>query len=288
MSLSDVPESTGGDTSSPPRRHGSLLEEAVDAFDREVERMLRLDMIGPGLDIALGVIAGLYRCRGCDDGDLLLSWAPDFPLEQAGSVVDDLETAGIEPPDEMIVDLVPEWADRLTSRKRASAWSTRLAVDPARDHSRSEATITALMDKYAQYVRDEHAICWGCPVVRSGALVVRSMLDWKATRRDGRLGHWTRRDIRDYLLDFLPGTGVDYGWLGDAPTCAKDLVYFLSDHGTLTGDDVGVLADATDDVFYGIAKPIELIAERPSAKPTPSRRAKRRAARVARKRNRRG
>lgn len=98
-----------------------LLEEAVDAIDREVERMLRLDMVGPALDTALGVIAGLYRCRGCDDGDLLLSWAPDFPLEQAGSVVDDLAKVGIQPPDEMIVDLAQEWADRLTSRKRARA-----------------------------------------------------------------------------------------------------------------------------------------------------------------------
>lgn len=49
---------------------------------------------------------------------------------------------------------------------------------------------------------------------------------WKATRRDGRLGHWTRRDVRDYLLEYLPGAGVDHRLLGDAPTCAKDLVYF--------------------------------------------------------------
>jgi hypothetical protein len=38
-------------------------------------------MIGSALDTALGMMAGLYRCRGCEDGELLLSWASDFPLD---------------------------------------------------------------------------------------------------------------------------------------------------------------------------------------------------------------
>lgn len=92
-----------------------LLEERVGAFDREVERLIKLGMIGPAVDTAVGVIGGLYRCRGCDDGELLLSWAPDFALEQAGAVLDDLAKAGIEAPAELITDLAPDWADRLTS-----------------------------------------------------------------------------------------------------------------------------------------------------------------------------
>jgi hypothetical protein len=95
-----------------------LLGETVTAHDREVERLLELGMIAAALDTALGLIAGLYRCRGCDDGELLLSWAPDFPLEHAASIMDDLAKAGIEVPPEPVADLAPEWAASLISRAR--------------------------------------------------------------------------------------------------------------------------------------------------------------------------
>lgn len=78
------------------------------------------------------------------------------------------------------------------------------------------------------------------------------MLEWKATDRDGQLGRWTVEDIREYLLDHLPrAVAEDRGVLPDARTCAKDLVYFMSDRGTLAGDSVDALTDATDDVLDG-------------------------------------
>jgi hypothetical protein len=98
-----------------------LLEEATGDFEQDVERLLKLDMVGPAVDAALGVIAGLYRCRGCDDSDLLLSWAPDFPLEHASWMVDSLAKSGLELPADYLADLAPEWAPRLTNRKGALA-----------------------------------------------------------------------------------------------------------------------------------------------------------------------
>jgi hypothetical protein len=95
-----------------------LLGETVAAHDREVERLIELGMIAAALDTALGLIAGLYRCRGCDDGELLLSWAPDFLLEHAASVVDDLAKAGIEVPPELVADIAAEWAASLIGRRR--------------------------------------------------------------------------------------------------------------------------------------------------------------------------
>jgi len=97
-----------------------LLGETVAAHDREVERLIELGMIAEALDTALGLIAGCYRCRGCDDGELLLSWAPDFLLEHAASVVDDLAKAGIELPPELVADLAPEWAGSLIGRRQPS------------------------------------------------------------------------------------------------------------------------------------------------------------------------
>jgi hypothetical protein len=156
------------------------------------------------------------------------------------------------------------------------------------DGASSESKVAALVTEYAEYVRDEHAVCRGCPVVRSGVPIVRSMFEWKATSRDGRLEHWTRRDIRDYLLGGLPTANVSRSQLPDGPSCAKDLVYFLADRGTLDGHDVDVLADAADEVFYGYARPSEVSATRSRRSAAADRRARRKAARSARKRNRRG
>ncbi len=52
---------------------------------------------------------------------LLLSWAPDFPLDHAGGVVDELAKAGIEPPPELIAGAAPEWATSLAGGRRAHA-----------------------------------------------------------------------------------------------------------------------------------------------------------------------
>ena len=98
-----------------------LLEEAAGSYEREIERLLVLGMIGSAVETALGLIAGLYRCEGCKDGDLLLSWAPDFPVEQAGGVVDKLVKVGIEIPTGLLADIAPEWEISLTNRRKLSA-----------------------------------------------------------------------------------------------------------------------------------------------------------------------
>lgn len=95
-----------------------LLGGAVETYDREVERLFALGMLEAATATALGVIAGLYRCRGCDDGNLLLGWAPDFPLEHASGMVRDLAKAGIELPHELVADAAPEWTDSLARARR--------------------------------------------------------------------------------------------------------------------------------------------------------------------------
>ena len=144
--------------------------------------------------------------------------------------------------------------DRRGSGDRAplSRGLARLVVDYRGDHDRCQDVIASLMDEYERYVSREHAVCPGCPVVRSGPFVVYSMLEWKAIYRDGRLGHWTRDDVHEYLLDHFPRkVSVDRRLLRDAPTCVKDLVYFMSDRGTLAGDDLDVLTEAAEEVFDG-------------------------------------
>ncbi len=91
-----------------------LLGEAVEVYDGQVARLLKLGMVRAATDTALGLVAGLYRCRGCEDGDLLLSWAPDFPWEHACSVLGVLGQAQVELPQEFVVAAAPEWAESLS------------------------------------------------------------------------------------------------------------------------------------------------------------------------------
>jgi hypothetical protein len=57
-------------------------------------------------------------------------------------------------------------------------------------------------------------------------------------------------DIHSYLLEHFPRkVSADRELLTDTPTCVRDFVYFMSDRGTLAGEDSGVLADAAEEVF---------------------------------------
>jgi hypothetical protein len=181
----------------------------------------------------------------------------------------------------------------------------KLVVDHLGDPDGCEQVISSLMDEYVQYVAREHALCPGCPLVRSGPLIVSSMLEWKA-RRDDRLCHWRRHDIRAFLHDHLPDeVSTDRQLMLDASSGATDLVFFMADRGTLTGDDVHVLVAAADEAFEeltdGISSyrgpaivspriagvlPVSASLAQVSASAT-QRRAKRKAARAGRKRNRR-
>lgn len=164
-------------------------------------------------------------------------------------------------------------------RRQAGRPEIGLVVDRVGDPDGCRATIGSLMDEYERYVEIQHAICPACPVVRAGPVIVRSMFEWKA-RRDGRLAHWTVADIRAYLLDEVP-LFEDRGLRRDAPTCAKDLVYFMSDRGTLAGDRVRALTDATDDVLMSATN------TRGAGEEGGARSAKRKAAQAARRQNRR-
>lgn len=126
----------------------------------------------------------------------------------------------------------------------------RLEVDYTDDIDRCMRVIAELTEEYERYVETEHAVCPDCPVVRSGPFVVYSILEWKAIYGDGRLDHWTVGDIHVYLLEHFPRkVSATRQLLRDTPTCVRDFVYFMSDRGTLAGEDSGVLADAAEDVF---------------------------------------
>ena len=90
-----------------------LLAEALEPHIRELTRLLDLGLIEAAVANAVGLIAGLYRCREGEDGDLILSWAPDFPAEQARTLMEKLINAGCELPERALAGAAPDWAAQL-------------------------------------------------------------------------------------------------------------------------------------------------------------------------------
>lgn len=92
-----------------------LLGEAIDPFLAEMKRHIELGFEMAATATCVGIVLGLYRCRG-KNSDQVLGWAEDFPAETAGHAVATLaresaakhRRAWLLP--DGVVDQVPEWA----------------------------------------------------------------------------------------------------------------------------------------------------------------------------------
>jgi hypothetical protein len=73
-----------------------LVEGAVRPFVDDLRRRARLGMREAATELALGVLTGLYRCRGPRDGTVLAYAGTDTPAELAAWVVDETAKAQVE------------------------------------------------------------------------------------------------------------------------------------------------------------------------------------------------
>lgn len=89
-----------------------ILDEALAPFLRDLERRAALDMRTAAVEIAVGILLGLYECR--DGGsETLLEYSPDYADERATDVVDQCAKRGIELPRAELLDLLPAWRTML-------------------------------------------------------------------------------------------------------------------------------------------------------------------------------
>ena len=97
-----------------------LLEEALEDRVDDMKRHLEVDMVASAQTLCAGIVVGLYACRKTNS-DGALGWAPDFPAEHAGFIVqeflglsrDELTRADREKFIESLVGYAPEWKDML-------------------------------------------------------------------------------------------------------------------------------------------------------------------------------
>jgi hypothetical protein len=70
----------------PSEAAGELLQEALDPFIDDMKRYLEAGLEEPACQFCQGILLGLYRVRGSEND--ILNWAPDFPGEAAGNVLE--------------------------------------------------------------------------------------------------------------------------------------------------------------------------------------------------------
>jgi len=74
------------------------------------------------------------------------------------------------------------------------------------------------------------------------AFFAQSLLHWKWGYADGRLGTWTRRDVAEYLLDYMPRKlPADDETIAAAPGCIALFLRSLDARGSLAGDPLAEL-----------------------------------------------
>ena len=85
------------------------LDEALEPFLDDLRRRAELGMTRAAVEVAAGILCGLYRCS--DGGpESLLEYSPDYPLERASNVLDECGRLGVELPVADLLDLMPSWS----------------------------------------------------------------------------------------------------------------------------------------------------------------------------------
>ena len=85
-----------------------ILDEALQPFLDDLRRRAGLSITPAAVEIAVGILCGLYRCR-VGDSESLLEYSPDYAAERASDVVDQCEKLAIELPLTDLLELAPDW-----------------------------------------------------------------------------------------------------------------------------------------------------------------------------------
>jgi hypothetical protein len=117
-----------------------------------------------------------------------------------------------------------------------------LDVDPD-DEQGFQSLLDAALEDFDEHVRASHGE--DGPVYRGGNYVAGAMLHWKHAYCDGRLAHWTRADVEEFLLDHYPRKlSAEPDLVACTPNCVSAFLGFLDQRELLTGDPLADLEAA--------------------------------------------
>jgi len=93
----------------PAEAADEILDEALQPFLDDLQRRAGLGTRPAAVELAAGILLGLYNCRH-GNSETLLEYCPDYAAERASGVVSDCVRLGIELPTAELLDLMPEWS----------------------------------------------------------------------------------------------------------------------------------------------------------------------------------
>ena len=104
----------------PSEAAAELLAEAIEDRVEEMKRSLELGLLAPAEALCVGIVQGLYQARDTNS-DGALGWAVDFPIEEAGFVVEEflkgcrpaLRKAAQTNLMQILTGRTPEWGEAL-------------------------------------------------------------------------------------------------------------------------------------------------------------------------------
>jgi hypothetical protein len=86
-----------------------ILDEELESFRQDLERRATLGMKTAAVELAVGILLGLYECRDAGS-ETLLEYAPDYAAERAADVVDRCRKLGVDLPIAELLDVLHEWS----------------------------------------------------------------------------------------------------------------------------------------------------------------------------------
>jgi hypothetical protein len=89
-----------------------ILDESLQPFLDDLVRRGELGRRAAAVELAVGIVCGLYACRDAGS-ETLLEYSPDYPVERAGEVARRCAKLEIELPVDDLLDLVPDWSSLL-------------------------------------------------------------------------------------------------------------------------------------------------------------------------------
>ena len=93
----------------PAEAASEMLDEALQPFLDDLHRRADLGIGSAAVELAVGILLGLYNCRH-GNSETLLDYSRDYAAERASRVVSDCAKLGIELPAVELLDRMPEWS----------------------------------------------------------------------------------------------------------------------------------------------------------------------------------
>jgi len=101
----------------PVEAAAEILDGELESFRDDLERGAKLGMTTAAVELAVGILLGLYQCRDAGS-ETLLEHDPDYPSERAADVLAQCRKLGVDLPVSELFDLLPEWSAMLGRHTR--------------------------------------------------------------------------------------------------------------------------------------------------------------------------